>query len=160
MISRYGDLLMACALAPKNDSLHAPPKSVFWMFWLGFLALFGLMLCAASQAKKKRRDALEQFGMEMGFVFSEKPDDALAARLAEIHINVAQMESTVRYRNVLQGSAGGGEAIIADRCTGSGQEQFHDHRLRLQFQNAAAAVPALPGEPALAPGGKIRLLRH
>src|SRR5207248_2068794 len=92
MISRIG-LLLACALAPKT--VHFPlPKSVFSMFWIGFLGLFAFILYAAFQAKKKRRQALEQFAMEMGLMFFEKPDDALAARLAEIHFNIAQLESS------------------------------------------------------------------
>jgi hypothetical protein len=112
--------LLACALAPKTVHFTLP-KSVFGMFWVGFLALFALMLWAVSQAKRKRRAALEQFGMEMGFMFSEKPDDALAARLAEIHFNIARLESAARYSNVLLGSAAGGEAIIADRSVGRGE---------------------------------------
>jgi hypothetical protein len=115
-------LLLACALAPKTVHFTLP-KSVFGMFWIGFLALFAFILYAASQAKKKRRQALEQFEMKMGFMFFEKPDDALAARLAEIHFNIAQLESSARYSNVLQGSAAGNEAIIADRSLGRGESQ-------------------------------------
>ena len=106
-------------MAPKTIHFNLP-KSVFGIIWFGLLALFVLILYAAFQAKKKRRAALEQFAMEMGFLFSERLDDALAARLAEIHFNVAQLESSARYSNVLQGSAAGGEVIIADRSVGRG----------------------------------------
>ncbi len=113
---------MACAL--KTQPIHFNiSREAFWVAWIGFLTLFVLMLWAASQAKKKRRAALEQFAMETGFVFNERPDDALAARLAEIHINVAHMESTVRYSNVLQGTAAGCEAIIAERSVGRGNNR-------------------------------------
>jgi hypothetical protein len=115
-------ILLACALAPQRIHFNNPPW-LFWAMWLGFLGLVVLMLYAKSRETKKRRDGLEQFGMENGFLFSEKPDDELAAHLAEIHFNVAQLEYAPHYSNVLQGSAGGGDAVIADRTVGSGKSR-------------------------------------
>jgi hypothetical protein len=91
--------------------------------WAGFLVFAVLALYAKSQQTKKRRAGLEQFGMESGFLFSEKPDDELAAHLAEIHFNAAQLEYSPRYSNVLRGNAGGGDAVIVDRTVGAGKSQ-------------------------------------
>jgi hypothetical protein len=99
------------------------PLWLFWAMWLGFFGLIVLMLYAKTRETRKRREGLQQFGMEIGFLFSEKPDDALAAHLAEIHFNVAQLEYQPRCSNVLQGSAGGGDAVIADRAVGSGKSR-------------------------------------
>jgi hypothetical protein len=115
-------MLLACALAPQKIRFNSPPW-LFWAIWLGLLGLVVLTLYAKSRETKKRREGLQQFGMESGFLYSEKPDDALAAHLAEIHFNVAQLEYKPRYGNVLQGSAGGGNAVIADRTVGSGKNQ-------------------------------------
>jgi hypothetical protein len=116
------EILLACVRAPQKMHFNIPPW-LFWTMWLGFLGLVVLMLYAKSRETKKRRAALEQFGMESGFLFSEKLDDALAAHLAEIHVNVAQMEYKPHYSNVLQGNAGGGDAVIADRTVGAGKSQ-------------------------------------
>jgi len=115
-------MLLAFVRAPQKMHFDIP-QWLFWTLWLGVLGLIVLMLYAKSREKKKRREGLEQYGMETGFLFSEKPDDALAAHLAEIHFNVAQLEYSPRYSNVLQGSAGGGDAVIADRTVGSGKNQ-------------------------------------
>jgi hypothetical protein len=116
------EMLLAFVRTPQKMHFDVPPW-LFWTMWLGFLGLVVLMLYAKSRETKKRRAGLEQFGMESGFLFSEKPDDELAAHLAEIHFNVAQLEYKPHYGNVLQGSAGGGDAVIADRTVGSGKNQ-------------------------------------
>jgi hypothetical protein len=119
---RLMEMLLAFVRTPQKMHFDIP-QWLFWTLWLGFLGLIVLILYAKSRETKKRREALEQFAMENGFLFSEKPDDALAAHLAEIHFNVAQLEYSPRYGNVLQGSAGGGDAVIADRTVGSGKNQ-------------------------------------
>ena len=116
------EMLLAFVRAPQKTHFAIPPW-LFWTLWLGVFALVVLILYAKSRETKKRREGLEQFGMENGFLFSEKPDDELAAHLAEIHFNVAQLEYSPRYSNVLQGSAGGGDALIADRTVGSGKSK-------------------------------------
>jgi hypothetical protein len=116
------EMSLACVRAPQKMHFDIPPW-LFWTMWLGFLGLIVLMLYAKSRETKKRREGLEQFGMENGFLFSEKPNDELAAHLAEIHFNVAQLEYAPHYSNVLQGRAGGGDAVIADRTVGSGKNR-------------------------------------
>lgn len=116
------EMLLALVRTPQKGHLVIPPW-LFWTIWLGFLGLVLLMLYAKSLQTKKRREGLEQFGMENGFLFSEKPNDELAAHLAEIHFNVAQLEYNPRYGNALQGSAGGGDAVIADRIVGAGKNR-------------------------------------
>ena len=116
------EMLLAFVRTPQKTHFDVPPW-LFWTMWLGFLGLVVLMLYAKSREAKKRRAGLEKFGMESGFLFSEKPDDALAAHLAEIHFNVAQLEYSPHYNNVLQGNAGGGDAVIADRIVGAGKNR-------------------------------------
>ena len=113
-------MLLAFVRPPQKMPI---PQWLFWTMWLGVLALVVLILYAKSRETKKRRAGLEQFGMENGFLFSEKPDDALAEHLAEIQFNVAQLEYSPHYSNVLQGNSGGGDAVIADRTVGSGKNK-------------------------------------
>jgi hypothetical protein len=114
------EMLLAFVRTPQKMPI---PQWLFWTLWLGVLALVVLILYAKSRETKKRRAALEQFGMENGFLFSEKPDEALAAHLAEIQFNVAQLEYSPHYSNVLQGNSGGGDVVIAERTVGSGKNK-------------------------------------
>lgn len=115
-------MLLACALASQRIHFKGPPWLLFAM-WLGFLVLAVLGLRAKSQQTKKRRAELEQFGTESGFLFSQKADHALAAQLARIRFNVKPLEYTPHYSNVLQGNAGGGDAVIVDRTVGAGKSR-------------------------------------
>ncbi len=113
---------LALFLAPRTFHFRIP-DSLFWAIWLGFLAFIGLMLYAAFRSAKKRRADLEQFGMENGFLFTAKPDAALEEAMGEIRVSGMQVDSHPRFANVLQGSIGGAEAIVADATTGSGKSQ-------------------------------------
>ncbi|MGB9103252.1 MAG: hypothetical protein WCC59_00715 [Terriglobales bacterium] len=115
-------MLLAFVRAPQKMHFEIPPW-LFFAMWLGFLGLAVLALYAKSREAKQRRAELEQFGMESGFLFLEKPDDALAAHLAGIHFNVTRLEYTPHYGNVLRGNAGGGDAVIADRTVGAGKSR-------------------------------------
>ena len=115
-------VLVMWAAAPPKSHFNIP-LSLFWTLWLGFLGLVVLMLLAKARAARKRREGLQQFGMESGFTFSEKADEALAERLAQIKSSGGSLVGNPRFSNVLQGSAAGGEAIIADRTVGSGKSQ-------------------------------------
>ena len=116
------ETLLAFGLAPQKIHFNIPPW-LFWAMWLGILALFVLMLYAKSRETRKRQEALERLGMEIGFSYSEKAPDVLAAELSQIHFNIPQVEYQPRYTNVLEGSAGGGDAVVADRTVGSGKNQ-------------------------------------
>ncbi len=100
----------------------APPRFV-WFIWGGMAVLIVIIWYIGAQQRRKRHEQLEQFGMESGFVFSDTPDMALAERLSEISVSLVQMASRPRYRNILQGTLAGGEAIVADRTVGSGKDQ-------------------------------------
>ena len=110
-------LLLLQARRPAHFAL--PP----WILaiWLGFFLLFLVMVAAKFRALKKRRAAMEQLGMEIGFAYSRMGDEALATELGKIQISGNL--GTARYGNVLRGSAGGGDAIIADRTVGTGKTQ-------------------------------------
>ncbi len=131
MISLMDTLLMF-AVAPQRARANLPPSWTF-VFLAGTLALVILIVVAAARARRRRREAFEQFGMERGFLFSAKPDDTLAADLSSIRIDLARWQSRPRYENVLQGSAGGGEAIIADRTVGSGKSQSTSTIIAFRF---------------------------
>lgn len=115
-------VLVLYALATQKAHPNLPPTYV-WVMWLGFMALIVLLLFAKSRAARKHREGLEQFAMETGFLFSEKPQEPLAGQLAQIQVAMGKMQSRPRYSNVLQGSAAGGEAVIADRTVGAGKSQ-------------------------------------
>jgi hypothetical protein len=110
------------AAVPQKIHYEIPPW-LFWAMWLGFLGLILLTLYAKSRAVRTRREGLEQFGMENGFAFFEKPDDALAEQLTQIQVSGAPHAGNPRFRNVLQGSSAGCETVIADRTVGSGKSQ-------------------------------------
>jgi hypothetical protein len=116
------EMLLLCALAPKKVHYN-PPPAVFWAVWLGILALVILVAYAAARERRKRREGFEQVAMEVGFLFTEKPDDALAEHLAQIKIASARPDFRPRFSHVLQGNAGGGEVIIGDRTVGAGKSQ-------------------------------------
>jgi hypothetical protein len=116
--------LVAFALAPRTVHFDLPP-AVFSFLWVGLLAFMVLIVYAAVRARRKRRQALEQFAMESGFLFSETPDPGAAEELAQVHVSGPQtgLASRPRFSNVLRGSAAGTEAIICDRTVGSGKSQ-------------------------------------
>ncbi len=99
------------------------PPTVGFLVVAGFIAFFVLVLWAAARQTRKRREALEQFAMESGFAFSAEADPGVADELADLRMAPAGMEARVRYANVLRGSRGGREVIIADRTVGSGKSQ-------------------------------------
>jgi hypothetical protein len=114
--------MLLCALAVRTTHYN-PPPAFFWKIGLGILALVILVVYAAVREKRKRREGFEQVAMEMGYLFLEKPDDALAEHLAQIRIASPRPDFRARFSNVLQGTAGGGEVIIGDRTVGSGKSQ-------------------------------------
>jgi hypothetical protein len=129
------EMLLLFARTPQKIHSNIPPW-LFWAIWLGFLGLFVLMLYAKSRAARKRREAFEQFAMESGFAFSEKPDEMTESELREIRVASVQMDRRpARYTNVLRGSAGGGEAIIADRTVGQGKGQSTSTIVAFKFDS-------------------------
>ncbi len=117
-------MVMMAVNTSKTTPIHFNlPPWLFWMAWTGFLALIVLMLYAKARQVRQRRAALEQFAMENGFQFSDKPDEGSTAQLAQIHVAGAQMGGAARFSNLLRGSAAGVETIIADRTIGSGKNQ-------------------------------------
>ncbi len=115
---------MLLALWTRNPGAHSNlPPTVVWLFLAGFIAFFVLIFWAAARAKRKRREGLEQFAMESGFSYSAEADPALAEALAPIKVSVAGIEPRVRYENVLRGSRGGRDVVIADRISGQGKSQ-------------------------------------
>ena len=115
--------LLLFALAQRRIH-NNPPPTFFWAIWIGILALVALGVYAAARQRRKRREAMEQFAMESGFAFSQTPDEMTESELREIRVAGVQLDRRpARYTNVLRGSAGGGEAIIADRTVGQGKGQ-------------------------------------
>jgi hypothetical protein len=113
---------MLPAWAPAPLKMNLTPTG-FLTIWLGALALLLAIVWAAAREKRKRREALEQLGMETGFLFSAKPDEMLQEKLAEISTPGPQPGRRSRFSNVLQGTAAGVEAMIADRTVGAGKSQ-------------------------------------
>ena len=115
---------MPIATWTRNPAVHFNlPPTFFWLIWGGILALFVLMVWAAARARQKRREALEQFGLESGFSFSAEADATIAEELAPVQLSLAGMAGRVGYRNILRGSRGGRQVVIADRVSGQGKSQ-------------------------------------
>ncbi len=111
-------LWAAIAFAPRQVKFNMP-SSLFWTIWIGVLALFVLILWANSRQIAKRRAAMEQLGMEIGFTFYAQTDETLFNRLASMQDPFMMRSGPHEFKNVLVGRAGGAEAVIADRTTGS-----------------------------------------
>jgi hypothetical protein len=135
--------LLACALAPRQIHFNIPPW-LFWTIFLGILGLFVLMLWAKARELRQRREDLEQFGMEMGFTFCEKPDEALAQKLAQIRLSGARMDFPSKCSNVLQGRAGGGEVVIADRSSSSDDSSSTATIAAFNFETALPGFSLFP----------------
>ena len=116
---------MAIALWTRGQPVHFNlPPNAFWMIWVGMLGFFVLLVWAAARARRKRREALEQFALESGFSFSAEADAAIAEELAPIQASVGMAAmGNARYANILRGSRGGREVVIADRSVGQGKSQ-------------------------------------
>lgn len=100
-----------------------PPWLPPWAPFAVFLALGVLVAVLAARQQRKRREGLAQFALESGFLFAEEPDSATAAELAQTEIKTANFQRRVRFRNLLRGSTGGLDTIIADRTVGAGKNQ-------------------------------------
>src|SRR5512146_1691296 len=110
----------ALALLVGKHSSDEISTFVVPMF-VGMCALVAALVYFSLRAQRKRREALAQFAMENGFIYSAKPDPGVAAELAQIHTAAIGDDINPRLDNVLQGSAAGCELIIVDRTLGSGK---------------------------------------
>jgi hypothetical protein len=113
-------VLTVLATTPRKTPVEFLPP------WLIFavIAVFAVVIVyVAARQRRLRREGLAQFALESGFLFSEEPDAATAEELGHIHIAPAAFEERGRYSNVLRGSAGGIDAIVADRTVGGGKSQ-------------------------------------
>lgn len=127
---------MLIAVATRNQGIHFHlPPSVFWLVWAGFLGFFVLIVWAAARAKRKRQEALQQFALESGFSFSPQADPAIAEELAPLQVNVGMAAAGgARYANLLRGSRGGREVVVADRSVGQGKSQNTTTIVAIRFE--------------------------
>ncbi len=148
---RMMTLWVALALAPQPIK-WTMSKSLFWTIWIGILALFVLMLWAKSRQIGKRRAAMEQLGMEIGFSFFAQPDEGLYKRLADIQDPIMKKASGLQvrmsagssYKNILLGRAGGGEAVILDRISGSGENSNTATVIAFNFETPLPSFAVYP----------------
>ena len=148
---RMMTLWVALAFAPRQVKFNMS-QSLFWTIWIGILALFILMLWARSRQLAQRRAAMEQLGMEMGFAFYAQPDEGLYKRLAEIQDPIMKKASGLQlkisagssYKNILLGRAGGGEAVILDRTSGSGQNSNTATVIAFNFETPLPSFAVYP----------------
>lgn len=127
---------MLLALWTRQSTL--PPK-VGFLVVAGFVAFFVLVIWAAARAKRKRREELEQFALESGFAYSPEADPGTTAQLAELKMSPVGVETRVRYENVLRGSRGGREVVMADRTTGGGKSQSTSTIVATRFSSPLPA---------------------
>lgn len=102
----------------------------------GFVAFFVVVIWLAARAQRKRREAFERFAMESGFAFTPEADPSVAQELAPTEQTITGTSSRVRYSNVLRGSRGGREVIIADRTSGQGKSQSQATVVALKLESA------------------------
>lgn len=119
IISRMG--IAALAILARKQVQMAPTTAALIVG--GFVGFFVLVIWLAARAQRKRREAFEQFAMESGFAFSAEADPSVEQELAATQQTVTGTSGRVRYSNVLRGSRGGRDVIIADRTTGQGKSQ-------------------------------------
>lgn len=109
--------------------------TVFWAMWIGFAALIVLMLYSKIRQVKQRSEGLRQLAMQSGYEFFEKPDAALEADLAEIQIQQPRIGAQ-RFQNVLRGSYGGHESILADLTFGQQRQRSYASIMSFKFSEA------------------------
>ncbi len=127
---------MLLALWTRNPGVHSDlPPSFVWVIFGGFLAFFVLIVWAAARAKRKRREGLEQFALESGFSFSAEADPSIAQELAPLQVSVGMAAAGgARYANILRGSRGGREVVVADRSIGQGKSQNTTTIVAIRFE--------------------------
>jgi hypothetical protein len=140
---RMMTLWTGLAFAPRQIKWNMPP-SLFWMIWIGILALFVLMLSSKSRQIARRRAMMEQLGMEIGFAFFAQPDETLYNRLAGMQDPFTMRSGSHAFKNVLVGRAGGGEAVIADRSTGSGDSRNTATIIAYNYETALPSFAVYP----------------
>ncbi len=127
-------MLIAMWTRGQTAHFHLPP-AIFWLIWAGMLGFFVLLVWAAARARRKRREGLEQFAMESGFSFSPEADQAIAEELAPLQVSVGMAAAGgARYANILRGSRGGREVVIADRSVGQGKSQNTTTIVAVRFE--------------------------
>jgi len=112
------------------------PPATAGMIVAAFVGFFVLVLWLAARARRKRREGLEQFAMESGFAFSPDADPSIVQELAATQQTIPGTRGRVRYSNVLRGSRGGREVIIADRTTGQGKSQSQTTIVAVKLESA------------------------
>jgi hypothetical protein len=116
---------------PQQIHFNISP-AVFRALWIGFAALIVLMLYSRIRQLKQRTGGLRQLAMQSGYEFFEKPDAALDAELAAIQIQQPRIGSQ-RFQNVLRGSYGGHESILADLTFGQQKQRSYASIMSFKF---------------------------
>ncbi|HVP43649.1 MAG TPA: hypothetical protein VMS96_09455 [Terriglobales bacterium] len=125
-------LLAAWMLYSRTQA--GPPPLLLLAVVGGAVCVFALILWSVARARRKRREALEQFAMESGFAFSAEADPSVAQELSEVQFTLGMATPRVSYENVLRGSRQGREVIIADRTTGQGKSQSQSTVVAIRFE--------------------------
>ncbi len=127
-------VIAALAILARKQAQMPPTTAA--LIVIAFIAFFVLVIVLAARAQRKRREALERFAMESGFAFTPEADPSVAQELAPTEQTITGTSGRIRYSNVLRGSRGGREVILADRTTGQGKSQSHATIVAVRLESA------------------------
>lgn len=125
-------LALIAVVLRRSQPQWVPP----WAMFLGMAALAVITFYLVAQQQRKRREALTQFALENGFLYSEQPDAAAAEELAQIQIKSGGLQQRARFRNLMRGSASGLDTFIVDRTVGSGKSSSTSTIVAFRFSAA------------------------
>jgi len=103
-------------------------------FWAVILSLIGIFIVVAYFREKRRREALEQAALELGFSY-QKEGDPFAVSTSE-RIDLLGRGHSRKFSNLLRGSGAGAEMLVFDYkyTTGSGKNQSTRHQTVAAFR--------------------------
>lgn len=129
---------MSALLVPSlTMAIDWPPASV-WGIWFGVVAALALIGSISILRKKRRREALEQFGLEIGFSLSSQIERATKDELQPLQTSLGDFDFNPTYENLLRGTRDGRELVVTDRTEGLGRSRSTATVVGVRF------IPPLP----------------
>jgi hypothetical protein len=110
------------ALAPRRPIHVDIPGWLFWTIWIGIAAMFVALIVAVARQQAKRRRDLEALTLQIGYTYTERPDEAATAELNSIHTNM-QLQRTAEILNLLRGRSSGCELVVFDQSYRQGKSR-------------------------------------
>ena len=114
--------------------------SIVLYFFLGFMALFGLIIFLAFFFEKRRREALQQAAQSIGFSFAGKPAGNELPQLA--NLNLFNQGHSRKLYNLMQGSRSSFSVAVFDyKYTIGGGKNSHTYNQTVVYVKLASSLP-------------------